>query len=174
VQTLLKVGNSSVCLENVHDRHYYLHLQFIVVFKSVIIWCFERRKMKVLQGTIHQGNNLIFPIHYGVQCCSTSVVACAHGLVQQPRFWTAKDIDVCVYVSSWVIIDVIKSSYIKYPRDSYFFQLGTDIHAKSCPPNHNGFLYPHEIVESFTLPNEVQVRLKAAKEAKFVGAIHNI
>ncbi|KAK3910115.1 Titin-like protein [Frankliniella fusca] len=105
--------------------------------------------MKVLQGTIHQGNNLIFPVYYGVQCCSASVVACAYGLIHDPNLWTARDIDACVH-------------------------LGTNLHAKSCPQNHNGFLFPHEIYETFTLPNNVDVYLQAAKEAKFIGPIHNI
>ncbi|KAK3914850.1 41 kDa spicule matrix protein [Frankliniella fusca] len=105
--------------------------------------------MKVLQGTIHQGNNLLFPIHYGVQCCSASVVACAYALSHNPTLWTAKDIDACVY-------------------------LGTNIHAKSCRPNYNGYLFPHEIIKTFPLPNKVHVVLEAAKEAKFIGAIHNI
>ncbi|KAK3922706.1 Titin-like protein [Frankliniella fusca] len=105
--------------------------------------------MKVLQGTIHQGNNLIFPVYYGVQCCSASVVACAYGLIHDPNLWTARDIDACVH-------------------------LGTNLHAKSCPQNHNGFLFPHEIHETFTLPNNVDVSLQAAKGAKFIGPIHNI
>ncbi|KAK3909951.1 putative GPI-anchored adhesin-like protein PGA18 [Frankliniella fusca] len=105
--------------------------------------------MKVLQGTIHQGNNFIFPVYYGVQCCSASVVACAYGLIHEPNLWTARDIDACVH-------------------------LGTNLHAKSCPQNHNGFLFPHEIHETFTLPNNVDVYLQAAKEAKFIGPIHNI
>ncbi|KAK3921489.1 ATP-dependent DNA helicase [Frankliniella fusca] len=105
--------------------------------------------MKVLQGTIHQGNNLIFPVYYGVQCCSASVVACAYGLIHDPNLWTASDIDACVH-------------------------LGTNLHAKSCPQTHNGFLFPHEIHETFTLPNNVDVSLQAAKEAKFIGPIHNI
>ncbi|KAK3924523.1 UDP-3-O-acylglucosamine N-acyltransferase, partial [Frankliniella fusca] len=105
--------------------------------------------MKVLQGTIHQGNNLLFTIHYGVQCCSASVVACAYAFSHNPTLWTAKDIDACVY-------------------------LGTNIHAKSCRPNYNGYLFPHEIIKTFPLPNKVHVVLEAAKEAKFIGAIHNI
>ncbi|KAK3909634.1 ATP-dependent DNA helicase [Frankliniella fusca] len=64
-------------------------------------------------------------------------------------FYSARDIDACVH-------------------------LGTNLHAKSCPQNHNGFLFPHEIHETFTLPNNVDVYLQAATEAKFIGPIHNI
>ncbi|KAK3920827.1 A disintegrin and metalloproteinase with thrombospondin motifs 8 [Frankliniella fusca] len=105
--------------------------------------------MKVLQGTIHQGNNLIFFVYFGVHCCSASVVACAYGLIHDPTLWTARDIDACVH-------------------------LRTNLHAKSCPQNQNGFLFPHEIHETFTLPNNVDVYLQAAKETKFIGPIHNM
>ncbi|KAK3909606.1 ATP-dependent DNA helicase [Frankliniella fusca] len=105
--------------------------------------------MKVLQGTIHQGNNLVFPVYYGVQCCSASIVACAYGLFHDPSLWTAKDIDACVHV-------------------------GTNVHAKSCQPNYKGFLFPHEIIKTFTLPNNVEVFLQAAEQAKYIGPIHNI
>ncbi|KAK3931810.1 putative GPI-anchored adhesin-like protein PGA18, partial [Frankliniella fusca] len=105
--------------------------------------------MKVLQGTIHQGNNLVFPVYYGVQCCSASIVACAYGLFHDPSLWTAKDIDACVHV-------------------------GTNVHAKSCQPNYKGFLFPHEIIKTITLPNNVEVFLQAAEQAKYIGPIHNI
>ncbi|KAK3918975.1 Unconventional myosin-XVIIIa [Frankliniella fusca] len=52
--------------------------------------------------------------------------------------------------------------------------VGTNVHAKSCLPNYKGFLFPHEIIKTFTLPNNVEVFLQASKQAKYIGPIHNI
>ncbi|KAK3917549.1 Nucleus-vacuole junction protein 2 [Frankliniella fusca] len=104
--------------------------------------------MKILQGTIHQGNHILFPKYHGVQCCATSVVACAHAMVHDPDLWTPKDIDACVHV-------------------------GTDLHSQSKPSKHT-YLFPHEVHKTIVLPNQNVLSLIADDKAKFVGPIHDI
>ncbi|KAK3910769.1 Nucleus-vacuole junction protein 2 [Frankliniella fusca] len=104
--------------------------------------------MKILQGTIHQGNHILFPKYHGVQCCATSVVACAHAMVHDPDLWTPKDIDACVHV-------------------------GTDLHSQSKPSKHT-YIFPHEVHKTIVLPNQNVLSLIADDKAKFVGPIHDI
>lgn len=55
--------------------------------------------MKVVQGSIHQGDISKFPKYYGRQCCAVSIVSCGYALKKDPVSWTYEDIDDCVYVS---------------------------------------------------------------------------
>ncbi|KAK3926549.1 Secretory phospholipase A2 receptor [Frankliniella fusca] len=102
--------------------------------------------MRILQGNIHQGDKILFPIYNGVQCCATSVVACGYGMVYSPDLWTAKDIDACIHV-------------------------GTDLHSKS-KPSQETYLYPHEVDERIKLPNGIVLTLIVNREAEFIGPIH--
>ena len=54
--------------------------------------------MKVIQGSVHQGDHGKFK-YYGRQCCAISVVSCGYAQKKDPVFWTTKDIDACILVS---------------------------------------------------------------------------